>query len=270
MGRTFVGFWALAMCVLVGCGVMAAQAGAEEAAHHRVTVRPSQGYPGTWFGVRFRAPDSTGNVNGMRRYYVVAASGPAGSGGCASQVTAYVPDAQAGSRVRVRLAPGRTGWCLGDFHGTVTEQEQPSCAFRQVCPEYVVVIRTVGRFSFLVAAQPPGGDVTPPVFAGLESATTCTGGAVRPGETAPYHLIWKPAHDDVTPSSQIVYDIFMSNSPGAENFSRPTWTSPPGASSFTTPKLSVTDTFYFVVRARDQAGNEDPNRVERRGVDPCV
>ena len=50
----------------------------------------------------------------------------------------------------------------------------------------------------------------------------------------------------------------------------PSWTTPPGATSFRTPGLASHGTFFFVVRARDLAGNEDRNTVERRGLDPCV
>lgn len=269
MRRTFVGWWALAIYALAG-GVLVPAAEAQPAAHHHVTVGPSLGYPGTWFRVRFRAPDSTGNVNGMRRYYVVSASGPSSSDGCASQAVRDVAKARAGTRVRVRLTPGANGWCLGHFRGAVTEEEQPSCQFRKACPNYVVLVRTVGRFSFRVQSQPPGGDDTPPVFAGLESAVGCTGGPERLGETIAYKLSWEPAHDQVTPRARIVYDIFMSNGSGGENFSSPNWTTRPGANSFKTPRLPVATTHYFVVRARDQAGNEDQNRVQRRGVDPCV
>ncbi len=270
MRRTLVGWWALAICALVASGVIASPAGAQSAAQHGVTVKPSVGYPGTWIRVHFRAPDSAGQVNGMWRYYVVSARGAAGGGACASQASQVIRDAQAGARVRTTLTPGSNGWCLGRYHGTVTEEEQPVCPFREVCPNYVVVVRTVGRFSFQVAAQPPGGDVTPPVFAGLQSAVGCTPGPQRPGETISYHLSWKAAHDAVTPRSQLVYDVFMSGTPGGENFSSPSWTSARGAKTFSTPPLPVAETVYFVVRARDQAGNEDQNRVERRGVDPCV
>jgi len=70
-----------------------------------------------------------------------------------------------------------------------------------------------------------------------------------------------------TPSSQIVYDIFLSHTAGGEDFSHPTWTTAPGVTSFETPALK--EPSYFVVRARDQAGNEDQNTVERVGEDPC-
>jgi hypothetical protein len=211
MRRTFVGLWALAICVVVACGAMARQAGAQSATHRSVRVKPSVGYPGTWFRVAFRAPDSAGKVGDMVRYYVISARGPAGSSGCARRSSKYVSKARSGTRERVRLTPGRRGWCLGHFDGTVTEQEQPYCPFREVCPDYVVRIRTVGRFSFEVHAQPPGGDVTPPVFAGLESAVGCAGGPEgTERQTISHHLTWKPAHDQVTPRSQIVYDIFTS------------------------------------------------------------
>ena len=34
--------------------------------------------------------------------------------------------------------------------------------------------------------------------------------------------------------------------------------------------LPADETFYFVVRARDRAGNRDSNPVERQGVNMCV
>jgi len=119
-------------------------------------------------------------------------------------------------------------------------------------------------FSFVVLST----EATSPTFAGLESASYCTGGPVQPAETTPYGLTWQAATDDVTPSSQIVYDIFVAHAPGGEDFSHPTWTTPPGATTYTTPNLPSEGT-YFVVRARDQAGNEDQNKVEREGVNNC-
>lgn len=236
----------------------------------KITVKPSMGYPGTFFHIGFRAPDRTGKVGGEVRYYEVSASGPAGDRNCASDVVRDVENARAHSHVRVTLKPGGAGWCLGTFHGTVTEQERPACPYREVCPLYVVLLKRIGKFRFTVQAQPAGGDTTPPAFAGLVSAQACTPGAQRPGETTPYHLGWRAAHDAVTPSSQIVYDVFMSSTPRGEDYSQPTWTTSPGVTKFKTPGLPSHGTFYFVVRARDQAGNEDTNQIERQGVDPCV
>jgi hypothetical protein len=126
--------------------------------------------------------------------------------------------------------------------------------------------------ALLVVAQAAGAlrDRTPPVFAGLKSATTCIPGPIGAGRTTRYHLRWDPAKDNVTPSSKIVYDVYQATKSGGEDFSRPTYITRPGATSFDTPLLPTGRSFYFVVRARDQAGNRDSNRVERQGVNLCV
>jgi hypothetical protein len=126
----------------------------------------------------------------------------------------------------------------------------------------------------LLILSPPAGaqrrDHIPPTFAGLKSATTCIPGPIGGGRTSRYHLRWNPATDNVTPSSKIVYDVYQARKSGGENFSTPTYTTAPGATSFDTPPLPADKTFYFVVRARDRAGNRDSNRVERRGANLCV
>jgi CARDB len=114
------------------------------------------------------------------------------------------------------------------------------------------------------------GDHAPPTFAGLESATTCIPGPIGPSRTAPYHLAWSSAADDVSPASAIVYDVYQATRSGGEDFSAATYTTAPGVTTFTTPPLSSTETYYFVVRARDEAGNRDSNKVERMGINPCV
>jgi hypothetical protein len=124
----------------------------------------------------------------------------------------------------------------------------------------------VGRFAFHVSG---GGDKTPPTFGGLQQAFACTPGPQQPGQTTPYTLSWQPAGDNNTPSAQIRYDVYFASTPGAENFSTPTWTTPPGATSYRTPGLPSHGSSYFVVRARDSAGNRDHNTVEKQGIDPC-
>jgi len=114
------------------------------------------------------------------------------------------------------------------------------------------------------------GDTTAPSFAGLKSATTCIPGPIGPGRMTRYTLTWDAATDDVTPQAKLVYLVYQATSPGGEDFTLPTYTVRHGATTFRTPKLSTTQTFYFVVRARDRAGNIDQNTVERQGVNPCV
>ncbi len=105
--------------------------------------------------------------------------------------------------------------------------------------------------------------LAPPTFAGLESATYCNGG---PGSyPTSYTLRWEPATDGTT----IVYDIFQATTSGGEDFSTPTYTTPAGATSFTTPVLPTDKPLFFVVRAVDQAGKSDLNTVERQGQNQC-
>jgi hypothetical protein len=271
MRRTLL--FGAAVLAVGGASILLSDPTATAAAHRgqrAVTVRPATGYPATSFRISFTAPDRSGTAHGMYRYYVVSASGPAGRQSCLSQAGQEATAPRAHARVRMKLMPGAGGWCVGTFQGTVTEQARPVCPYREVCPLYIVRLRTIGRFSFTVHHAPPGGDTTPPVFTGLSSAMTCTPGPQRPGETSPYRLSWHAAHDNVTPSSEIVYDVFESTTSGGEDFSRPSWTTGPGVTSFTTPALPSADPAYFVVRARDRAGNEDGNTIERAGMDPCL
>ncbi len=144
------------------------------------------------------------------------------------------------------------------------------CPHHLLCPTFAVLRGTVGRFAFRVASTGPGPGVgTGPVFAGLKQAFACTPGPQRPGETTPYTLSWQPATDDQTASSQIVYDVYYATQSGGEDFASPTWVTQPGVTSFRTPGLPSHGAAYFVVRARDQAGREDQNTVEKPGTDPC-
>jgi hypothetical protein len=113
-------------------------------------------------------------------------------------------------------------------------------------------------------------DNIPPTFDGLKSAITCIPGPVGGGRTSSYNLSWDPATDNVTPQKRIVYDVYQAETSGGEDFSTPTYTTAPGATSFATPQLPADRYFYFVVRARDQAGNSDSNKVERQGQNLCV
>ena len=73
----------------------------------------------------------------------------------------------------------------------------------------------------------------------------------------------------MTPSADIVYAIFVATAPGAENYTQSTWTTSPGATFFVTPTVARSGPVYFVVRARNAAGHEDANTVERQGIIQC-
>jgi hypothetical protein len=237
-----------------------------------IVVKPTHGSRTTSFVVSFRTPDRTGKAGLLERRDQLSAQGPLRQAGCVTNVSRTIPPAAAHARLRVLLDPAQLGgnWCAGDYHGRIIELARPACQTGKVCPAFVLLLRTLGTFTFRVTATSSQTDTTPPTFSGLQGAFACTPGPQRPGQTTPFTLTWAAASDNHTPSAEIVYDVFMATTPGAEDLSRPTWTTPPGVTRFETPGLPSHGTFYFVVRARDRAGNEDQNRVERRGVDPCL
>jgi YVTN family beta-propeller protein len=104
--------------------------------------------------------------------------------------------------------------------------------------------------------EPP--DPTPPTFGGVESATALSSTEIE--------LQWSEATDDVTPSSNIVYLIYMATTSGGQNFATPTAMTAPGVTAYTVTGLIPNTTYYFVVRARDEAGNIDANTVEKEST----
>lgn len=98
-------------------------------------------------------------------------------------------------------------------------------------------------------------DVTPPTFAGLTSATAVSGARID--------LAWGAASDDTTAPGNIVYDVYVATVSGGQTFGTPSYSTSPGATSMPVIGLTANSTYYFVVRARDEAGNQDSNTVER-------
>lgn len=104
------------------------------------------------------------------------------------------------------------------------------------------------------ATTPATSDTQAPTFAGLTTATA-SGLSVT--------LSWSAASDAVSPPAQISYLIYQATAAGAQGFTTPSYTTGPGATSYTVSGLGPNTTYYFVVRAQDGAGNTDTNRIER-------
>jgi hypothetical protein len=107
---------------------------------------------------------------------------------------------------------------------------------------------------------PPDTDTNPPTFDGLESASALSSTEVG--------LQWSDATDAVTPSSEIVYLIYMAMVSGGQDFNTPTATTGPGETTYTVTGLSPETMSCYVVRARDNAGNTDSNTIERCATTP--
>jgi hypothetical protein len=263
-------------------GALAASAQAASAAPStRVSVKPGSGGPRTHFAVTFRVPVAIGTFGSVVRRDTVRVNGPRATR-CVSSATATLRRARKGAKAKLTLGPGsvaRGGWCAGLWHGTVLQTEVPRCIASptRACPDVIVKPQTLARFRFRVKPAPkatppapPGADV--PTFAGLVSATTCPAPTPAPHvlpRPNSYTLSWKAATDPVTPSAHIVYDIFVATASGAETYAQPSFTTGPGATSFVTPANARNSALFFVVRARNAAGHEDQNAVEREGVTQC-
>jgi hypothetical protein len=130
-----------------------------------------------------------------------------------------------------------------------------------------VALVALAAASYDAQARQPRG----PAFGGVQSATTCIPGpAGAPGQTSSYRLVWEAASERPRLARTIVYEVYQATSPGGENFAVPTYTTARRATSFQTPELAAQGTYFFVVRARDRAGREDKNTVEREGQNVCV
>ena len=128
-----------------------------------VSVSPAAGGTATVFVVRFRAGDRTGTAGGQRRWdsLSVTRHGAADHAGCVAAAQLTLSPSQPGAAVRVRLDPRAIGagaasrsWCPGAYSGWIRQFAAPACKVGQACPDYILLLGTVGRFSFTVHAPP--------------------------------------------------------------------------------------------------------------------
>ncbi|MFH1751451.1 MAG: hypothetical protein ABH821_00720 [archaeon] len=97
-------------------------------------------------------------------------------------------------------------------------------------------------------------DTTPPEFNGLDGVRDeQTGGSLT--------LSWQPAIDDY--SDTITYKVYLKTN-GNYDFGNPSYTTT--NTNLTVNNLENFELYYFVVRAVDEAGNEENNLIERPGI----
>jgi len=105
--------------------------------------------------------------------------------------------------------------------------------------------------------NPPPADTIVPTFGGITSATTYSGSAIQ--------LQWSAASDNQSLQANITYLVCRSTVSGACNTTfNTTYTTVGGTGTITynATGLASGTTYYFVVRARDQAGNTSTNTQE--------
>jgi len=104
-------------------------------------------------------------------------------------------------------------------------------------------------------------DYAPPTFEGLQFA--------NPISATQIDLFWVPAYDYCTLEEDFVYQIYMmAETSGEQNFASPTYTTDPGAISFSVTGLQPGTDYFFVVRATDSNGNQDSNSIEILATTP--
>jgi fibronectin type 3 domain-containing protein len=102
-------------------------------------------------------------------------------------------------------------------------------------------------------------DYTAPAFGGAASVTAVSQGLPAQG----LQVAWAPATDNVAAQGAITYQVFRSDTPGAEVFSAaPLATTAAGATSYNDTSAVLSSRYYYVVRAVDALGNVDANTVE--------
>jgi len=93
-------------------------------------------------------------------------------------------------------------------------------------------------------------NTAPPAPTGL-TASAIVGGSIQ--------LSWTLSSPETDVSQ---YNIYRATSSGGENYSSPTYTVSAGTSSYTDTSTSNGQTYYYVVRAQDAAGNIESNTSE--------
>src|SRR5207248_2226244 len=88
-----------------------------------------------------------------------------------------------------------------------------------------------------------------------------TAAAVDTPQTTAVKISWTAAIDDQTDPTQIAYDVYQASAPGMEDFTSAPVVTVTGATEAIVTMTPAT-TGYWVVRARDLAGNTDANTVE--------
>ncbi len=100
-------------------------------------------------------------------------------------------------------------------------------------------------------------DSTAPAFAGLRTVTALGSSSVR--------LSWQAASDLVSPAGDLVYEICRATAAGGCGTFRTDYTTTAGARTLDATGLQADQRYFFVVRARDRAGNRDANSVQVSG-----
>ena len=232
----------------IGCGAGTTQVGHECIANDVLdggdsgAETPTPGGPPIFAGVTSAAPAAGGGLQ-----LTWAAATDAVSASSKIVYRAYVASSSNGenfSAAKATSGPGATfmtvtGLDIGKTYFVVV---------RAVNEAGVEDSNSVEKSAAIVA------DTKAPEFAGVDAAVPATPGAVK--------LTWQAAKDDLTPAAGIRYIVYVGIEAGKEAYLAPALVTDPGATSVVLTGLTPNTMYFFVVRARDAAGNVETNKVE--------
>lgn len=120
---------------------------------------------------------------------------------------------------------------------------------------YFVQVRAVidgeGEENDATAEVTLADDTELPSFAGVTK--------VEPAAQASAEVFWEPASDDLTPDDALLYVVYAGETEDEIDLRLPVGVSLPGATSTVVSMPRPETEYFFVVRARDAAGNSDEN-----------
>lgn len=186
-------------------------------------------------------------------------------------VDAAVPETRLDSQpASLTKSPDAEFKCASPDVNATFECALDGTAFRKCPASQNYAELSSGAHTFLCRAKDGSGSVDPspvsyvwtvdrvaPTFGGCSSAAASGAGQVE--------LKWTSASDNVSPATDIVYQVCKATTSGGccgSSFT-PTFTTAAGASSYTVTGLTGSSQFYFIVRAQDKAGNVDTNQIEK-------
>jgi alpha-tubulin suppressor-like RCC1 family protein len=163
-----------------------------------------------------------------------------------------------GARIRVYATPD----CTGAVVGTATTSDFGSFSAvasgvtRDGITRFAATAEDrAGNVGGCSAALPYQHDSQAPTFGGAQAASGVSASQIT--------VSWAAATDSVTAPASLVYEVCRTAEPdGCVNQFTASEVTPPGVTSFTMGGLAEGTRYYFVVRARDEAGNLDRNTSE--------
>lgn len=141
-----------ALVILGALTIAPAAFAATSFGHGHVRIDPATGSPTRTLKVGFTTPERTGVQGSIARHDLLSASVSGQHTGCIDSFSVSTPDGPAGARIHLSLRPSRLGgrWCVGTYSGQIQEIQTAVCPHGELCPTYVLVRGTVGRFKFRI------------------------------------------------------------------------------------------------------------------------